>query len=70
MTSLRSQEDLPFFGKPVSIDSKEFLKICFVLNGDSFANLDQFESMPLRKFVMLVECLREIQEDRTPNNRC
>ena len=64
MTSLRSQVGLPFFDKPINIDLKEFLKICFVLNGDSFANLDQFESMPLRKFVMLVECFSEIQDDR------
>ena len=64
MTSLRSQVGLPSFGKPINIDLKEFLKICFVLNGDSFANLDQFESMPLRKFVMLVECFSEIQDDR------
>ena len=60
--------DLPFFGKPVSIDSKEFLKICFVLNGDSFNNLSQYESMPLKKFLLLVECLREIQEDRSPKS--
>jgi len=57
---------LPFFGKPVSIDLKEFLKICFVLNGDSFNSLSQYEEMPLKKFVMLVECFSEIQEDRKP----
>ena len=66
MTSLRSQVGLPFFGSPVKIGQKEFLKICFVLNGDSFNDLSQYESMPLRKFVMLVECFSEIQDDRKP----
>jgi len=66
MTSLRSPVGLPSFGSPVNIGQKEFLKICFVLNGDSFNNLSQYEEMPLRKFLLLVECMRDIQDDRKP----